>query len=64
MSADTYTPTLIYRCIHTDTHIHTYTHTHTQPHTQTHTHTQALRAYFAFRTGDDGGHDLGGDEGG
>ena len=34
------------------------THTHTPAHTHTHTHTHGLRAYFAFRTGDDGGHGL------
>ena len=62
---------------HTPTQPETYatqytpiTHIQTNPLSHTHTlsHTQALRAYFAFRTRDDGGHGLvgererGGDE--
>ena len=52
----THTPTHTY----TDATAHTYTHINMQSlsHTHTHTHTHALRAYFAFRTGDDGARDL------
>ena len=56
-----HTHTPIYRphtLIRTYTYSHTVTHTHTHTHTRTHARTQALRAYFAFRTGDDGAHGL------
>ena len=51
----THTPTHPYtdETPHTDTDIHIQLLSH-----HTHTHTHALRAYFAFRTSDDCGHDL------